>query len=275
MRLKLNNDIVFFDVEATGLNVVRDRIIQLAMVKYFASGRDPEEREYLINPGIPISEEAMQVHGITPADVARKPTFLQLSSEILEFFGHADLAGYRSNQYDLPMLMEEFARCGIDFSLEGRRLLDVQRIFYKMEPRTLAAAHRFYCGREMEGAHDAMSDVRATIAVLDGQLEMYEGVEYVDADGNRKPAPVTPDVETLHDFTNDLRFVDVTQKLRYDMNGDIVFNFGKYTGRNVGEVLYNDRQYYQWILNKEFSTQVKQAVKKLLSQSEKEKKGDK
>ncbi|MDX1407323.1 MAG: 3'-5' exonuclease, partial [Saprospiraceae bacterium] len=139
MKLKLKKDIIFIDIEATGLNVIRDRIVQLAMIKHFASDRPPEERNYLINPGRPISEEAMQVHGITPADVARKPVFSQLAEEIHAFIGDADFAGYHSNQFDIPILMEELARCGYELDLTHRRTIDVQRIFYKMEPRTLAA----------------------------------------------------------------------------------------------------------------------------------------
>ena len=266
MQLELTNDIIFFDIESTGLNVVRDRIIQLAMIKYFADGRPHEERNYLINPGIPISEEAMHVHGITPADVARKPTFRELAEEIYNFVGSSDLAGYRSNQFDLPMLMEELARYGLELKLEGRKLIDVQRIFYKMEPRTLAAAHRFYCGDEMEGAHDALSDVRATVAVLDGQIKRYQGQDYTDQDGNTVDTPVSTNTDDLHAFTNDSSIVDATQRLKRNKDGVIVFNFGKYIGRPAAQTLYEDRQYYQWMLNKEFSVQVKQTIRALVKE---------
>ena len=272
MNLLLDRDLIFIDIEATGPHVIRDRIMQLAMVKYFASGKSPEERNWLINPGIPITEEAMQIHGILPADVARKPVFRQLADEIHAFIGDADFAGYHSNQFDIPILMEEFARSGIEFSIEGRRLIDVQRIFYKMEPRTLSAAHRFYCGQEMETAHDAMADVKATIAVLDGQLEMYRGKDMVTDDGTVVPEPVHPNVTALHDFTNDLRYVDATQKLTYDVKGDIVFNFGIHRGKPVAQVLSEDKQYYHWMLNKEFSSQVKQIIRKLVDEYDKQKK---
>lgn len=266
MDLNLKKDIIFFDIEATGLHVLRDRIVQLAMIKYFANGHEPEERNYLINPGVPISEEAMSVHGITPADIARKPTFQQLADEIFTFIGDADLAGYRSNQYDLPMLLEEFARCGIEFDTDGRNLVDVQRIFYKMEPRTLSAAHRYYCGTEMEDAHDALADVRATVAVLDGQLKMYADRDLKSDDGEVIERPIVPDPGALHDFVNDLRMVDATQRLRYDQDGVVVFNFGKYQGQPVAEVLAKDKQYYNWMLNKEFSQQVKKAIVKLVKE---------
>ncbi len=270
MQFNLTRDLIFLDLEATGLNVIRDRILQIAMIKFFADGREPVEFEMLINPGIPISMEAMQVHGIEPKDVANKPTFQQVADKILDFIGEADLAGYNSNRFDIPLLMEEFARVGIEFNIDNRRLIDVQRIFYKMEPRTLQAALRFYCEEEMEDAHDAMADVRATLSVFKGQLERYRGVDYQDGDGNLTPAPVRNDIQSLHDFTNDLRFVDATQKMKYDHNGEIVFNFGKYAGKPVAATLARDKQYYNWILNKEFSSQVKQTVKRLVKEYEKE-----
>ncbi len=268
MDFKLDRDLIFLDLEATGLNVIRDRILQIAMIKYFKDGREPEELSMLINPGIPISEEAMQVHGITPKDVANKPTFQQVADKLLEFIGNADLAGYNSNRFDIPMLMEEFARVGLELDISRRRTIDVQRIFYKMEPRTLKAALKFYCDEDMEDAHDALADVKATVAVFQGQLERYRGVDHIDDDGNKTTAPIIKDVQSLHDFTNDMRFVDATQKMRYDTNGEIVFNFGKYNGKPVAATLSRDKQYYNWILNKEFSSQVKQVVKKLVKEYE-------
>lgn len=263
MNWKLDRDLCFFDLEATGLNVIKDRIIQIAIVKYPKNGGEPQELSLLINPATLISEEAMKVHGITPKDVANKPVFQQVAQQIYDFIGNADLAGYNSNRFDIPMLIEEFARVGMNFSLENRRTIDVQRIFYKMEPRTLQAAHRFYCGTNMEGAHDALADVRATAAVLEGQLRKYKDVDYVDEDGNVSKIPVRQDVKSLHEFSTDLRFLDATQRLKRDVNGEVVFNFGKYAGKPVGKTLVEDKQYYNWILNKEFSTQVKQLVKQL------------
>lgn len=268
MDLNLTRDLIFFDIEATGLHVIRDRIIQLAMIKYSAKGKEPEERTYLINPGIPISEEAMNVHGITPKDVARKPLFNQVAQEIYDFIGDSDLAGYNSNRFDIPMLMEEFDRAGLEFNVDKRRLVDVQRIFYKMEPRTLSAALRFYCQQEMENAHDAMADVRATVAVFEGQLQMYKDQPYIDGDGNAIPNAVQPDIKALHDFTNDTRFVDATQKMRYDQNGNIVFAFGKYNGQPVADVFRKDKNYYNWILNKEFSSQVKQIARRIMRENQ-------
>ncbi|MBK6931583.1 MAG: 3'-5' exonuclease [Saprospirales bacterium] len=263
-NLNLDRDIVFFDLETTGLNVIRDRIVQIALVKLPKNGDQPAELSTLVNPGIPISEEAMAVHGIMPKDLANKPTFRQLAQKIWDFIGGADLAGYNSNRFDVPMLMEEFARVGMEFDVSKRRLIDVQRIFYKMEPRTLKAAYRLYCGKELTDAHDALADVRATIEVFHGQLRTYDGKDLLDEDGNIIPAPVKNDMQALHEFTNDLNFLDATQKLRVQPDGVVVFNFGKYAGQPVKDILANDKNYYFWILEKEFSSQVKQLVKQLM-----------
>ncbi|MEO1515790.1 MAG: 3'-5' exonuclease [Bacteroidota bacterium] len=270
MTLQLDRDLCFFDIESTGLNVIRDRIVQIAIIKYFANGNEPEELSMLINPGIPISEEAMRVHGILPKDLANKPTFAQVARKLYDFIGNSDLCGYNSNRFDVPILMEEFARVGIEFTMDRRRTIDVQRIFYKMEPRTLRAALKFYQGKKIENAHDALADVRATVEVLKGQLEMYKDTNLEDEDGNIIEKPVRNDMQVLHDFTTDLRTIDATQRLKYDLNGVVVFNFGKYAGQPVAEVLTKDKQYYHWILNKEFSSQVKQIVKKLVKEYEKD-----
>lgn len=268
MEFNLERDLVFFDIESTGLNVLRDRIIQIALLKYEKGGQEPKELELLVNPSMPITPEAMEVHGITPEMVRNKPVFEQVAKEIYDFIGDADLSGYNLHRFDVPMLMEEFARIGIEFDISKRRIIDVQRIFYKMEPRTLSAAHKFYAGEEMKDAHDAMADVRATVAVLKGQMKMYENTNYTDKDGEIIEKPIKNDMKGLADFTNDLNIVDVTQRLKYDHNRQVVFNFGKYVGKPVAETLHKDRQYYHWILEKEFSSQVKQIVKKLVKEYE-------
>jgi DNA polymerase-3 subunit epsilon len=260
----LKKPLIFFDIESTGLNVIRDRIIQIAFIKFSPGIKEPEEFELLINPGIPISKEAMAVHGIQPSDVANKPTFAQVATRLSDFIGDADLAGYNSNRFDIPMLMEEFARVGIDLDIEKRNTIDVQRIFYKMEPRTLKAALKYYTGKELEDAHNALSDVRATVDVLHGQLRRYDGVDHIDGDGFVLEAPIKNDIKALNDFSNDLNIVDVTQRLKYDNERNIVFNFGKYMGQHAGKVLYKDRQYYNWMMEKEFSHQVKKIIQKEL-----------
>ena len=259
-KFNLTKPLIFFDIESTGLNVIRDRIVQIALMKFSPGKEDPEELEMLINPGIPISNESMAIHGITPADVANKPTFQQVSHKLNEFISDSDLAGYNSNRFDIPMLMEEFARAGIDLDISTRKTIDVQRIFYKMEPRTLKAAYKYFCGEALVNAHDALADVKATVDVLAGQIEKYKGVDHVDGDGFVLENAIKNDMSALHDFTNDLNVVDVTQRLKYNSDNVIVFNFGKYIGKEVGKLLYNDRQYLNWILEKEFSHQVKKIV---------------
>ena len=270
VQLQLDRDLVFFDVETTGLNVIRDRIVQLAMVKMRKDGQPPLELSMLINPGIPISEESMQIHGITPKDLANKPTFGQVAQKIWDFIGASDLAGYNSNRFDVPMLMEEFARVGMEFDVSKRRLIDVQRIFYKMEPRTLRAAYRLYCGRELEDAHDALADVKATLEVFKGQLRAYEGKDLLDEEGHVVPAPIKNDMQALHDFTNDLNFLDATQKLRMLPDGKVIFTFGKYANQEVKEVLRKERNYGHWIMEKEFSSQVKQIIRQMMKEVDKE-----
>ena len=264
----LSKPLIFLDIEATGLHVIRDRIVQLAMLKYLPGKPEPLEFNQLVNPGLPISEEAMAVHGITPADVANKPTFVQVARQVAEFIGDADLAGFNSDRFDIPMLMEELSRAGIEFEMEGRKTIDVQRIFYKMEPRTLGAAYKYYCGGAIENAHNAMADVEATVAVLKGQLDMYRETDYVTSDDEVIRQPVRESVDALHNFTSDLKMLDATQKLKVGPNGEAVFNFGKYLNKPVAETLHRDKQYYQWILNMEFSQQVKNLVKKLVREYE-------
>jgi len=263
-QFDLKKDIVFFDIESTGLNVVRDRIVQIALIKYFKDGKPPQELEMLINPGIPISQEAMDVHGITPDKLKNKPIFREVAQKIFDFIGEADLAGYNSDRFDIPILMEELARVGLVLDIEKRRTIDVQKIFYKMEPRTLKAAYRLYCNAELEGAHDALADVRATAEVLKGQIQRYNGVDHIDGDGFKTVAPIKNDMEALHEFTSDFSIIDVTMRLKRNKQGEIVFNFGKYVNQSVIEVLKRDFNYYRWILEKDFSFQVKQIVKNLM-----------
>lgn len=260
MNFNLDRDLVFFDIESTGLHVMYDRIIQLAMIKYKPSG-ETERLELLINPGKAISKEAELVHGITDEQVADKPTFKEVAVEVFDFVGDADLAGYNSNRFDIPILLEELSRCGLYLDMTTRRTVDVQQIFHKMEPRTLKAAYRFYCGQELENAHDAMSDVEATVQVLQGQLEKYQGVD-AEIDGDMREEPIKNDMQALHEISTDIRVLDATQKLKKNPDGVVVFNFGRYNGAAVGETLFKDQQYYQWMLNKDFSYQVKDIIKK-------------
>ena len=261
INFNLERDLVFLDIESTGLHVIHDRIIQLALIKYFKDHTEPQEYAVLVNPGREISAESISIHGITPEMVADKPYFKEIAQVVHDFIGDADLAGYNSNKFDVPMLLEELDRAGIPLDMTDRRTIDVMRIFTKMEPRNLAAALQFYTGEVLEDAHDALEDVRATVKVLQGQLKKYEHTPYNDGEGNIS-YPISNDIQALHEFTTDLRYADVTQKLRYDLEGRVVFNFGKYNGQPVGKHLYRDRQYLGWMLSKDFSYQVKDIIQK-------------
>lgn len=264
MNIELKRDLCFFDLETTGLNVIRDRIIQIAIVKI--SKKDHARTEYyrMVNPGpVFISDEAAAVHGITNEMVRNKPTFPDLAEEIYNFIGDADLGGYNSNRFDVPLLMEEFARAGIDFDMEKRRTVDVQQIFYKMEPRTLKAAYRYYCGKEMSDAHDALADVKATIEVFESQLDFYEGKDLIDEDGGVTKNPIVRDIEALHLFTTNLNTLDATQRLKLNKDGLVVFNFGKYVDQPVVEVFKKERGYFSWMMSKDFSQQVKNIITKI------------
>jgi len=269
MQFNLDRDLCFFDVEATGLHVIRDRIIQIGIVKYPKGGGEPTEYCTYVNPGIPISQEAMDITGITAETVRNQPPFQQVAQDIYAFIADSDLSGYNCNRFDIPILMEEFARVGIDFTIDKRRVIDVQRIFYRMEPRTLRAAHQFYCGEKFTDAHDALADVKATAAVLAGQLKKYQEVDYED-DNGVMPTPVKNDMQALHDFTNDAHLLDVTQRLKYNAEGQVVFNFGKHGGRSVVEVFREEPDYYRWIMKKEFSVQVKKIVDRIFQEEVKD-----
>jgi len=257
-EFNLQRPIVFFDLETTGLNVVTDRIVQLAAVKYSPGMKEPEELVYFINPQMDIDPEAEAVHGISNEQVANAPTFNELADEIFDFIGGADLSGYNIKRFDVPMLMEEFDRAGIRFGMDERKLVDVQEIFYKMEPRTLAGALRFYRGEEMTNAHDALADVQATIRVLTGQVEKYKNSTFISPDGTEVSNPVPADVDALDAFTQREGQLDATNRLRRDSKGEIVFNFGKHKGRSLKEVFSKERSYYHWLQDKDFSVQVKE-----------------
>ena len=264
MNIPLTRDLCFFDLETTGLNVIRDRIIQIAIVKISKTDHTRTEYYRMLNPGpVFISEEAAAVHGITNDMVKNKPTFDQLAKEIFDFIGDADLGGYNSNRFDVPLLMEEFSRVGIDFKIENRRTVDVQQIFYKMEPRTLKAAYRYYCQKEMVDAHDALAGVNATIEVFESQLDHYEGKDLIDENGDLTKNPIIRDIEALHAFTTNLKTLDATQRLKLNGEGIIVFNFGKYVDQPVVEIFKKERGYFAWMMSKDFSQQVKNIITKI------------
>ena len=260
MNFNLDRDLVFFDIESTGADVVRDRIMQIALIKYPKDGGTPIEKNILMNPQYPIKPDALKVHGITIDMVRNKPTFKEYAVELMEFLDNADLAGYNSKRFDIPMLIEEFGRIGMEFSMKGRRLIDAMQIFYKMEPRTLKAALKFYCGTELENAHDAMADTKATADVFWGQLQRYEGVDYTDKEDKVTPAPVKNDMQAIHDFISDNNNVDFTGRFSRNSEGIITFNFGT----NKGQEAYKNPQTLRWIISKDFPAQVKNIAKAIL-----------
>ncbi|GAB3926338.1 3'-5' exonuclease [Mucilaginibacter myungsuensis] len=258
MKLILKRPLAFFDIEATGTNVGADRIVELSVIKLFPDGHD-EVKTWRVNPAMPIPLEVSLIHGIYDADIADKPTFKEIGTEIADFIGDADLAGYNSNKFDIPMLMEEFMRANIDFSLDERHTVDVQNIFHQMEQRTLKAAYKFYCDKDIINAHTAEADTRATMEVLLAQIERYENTEFEDKQGN-KSTPVVGDVEALHVFTNLNRNVDFAGRMVFNDAGEECFNFGKHKGRPVEEVFNIEPSYYSWMMQGDFPLYTKKQL---------------
>jgi DNA polymerase-3 subunit epsilon len=215
-----------------------------------------------INPEMPIPYETSMIHNIFDQDVKDAPTFKDVAQELADFLGDADLAGYNSNKFDIPMLMEEFLRAKVDFDIETRRFVDVQNIFHQMEQRTLKAAYRFYCGKDIENAHSAEADIRATYEVLIAQLEKYKDEEWEDRKGN-KSKPVQNDVDALHKFTNLSRPVDFAGRLVFNEDGIEVFNFGKHKGKCVEEVFTAEPSYYSWMQQGDFPLYTKRCLEKI------------
>lgn len=264
MDFNLDRDLCFIDLEATGIHVTRDRIVQIAMIKYPKTGEAPIEYNKIVNPEMPISQEAFEIHGISQSTAGEAPTFNALAKEIRDFIGDADLAGYNSNRFDIPMLLEEFGRANVKFVMGDRRLLDMQKIFFKMEPRTLRAALKFYCNETLEDAHDALADVRATVSVFKGQLERYQGQPHLSDEGKVLiEEPVRNDMQAIHEFVNPPERVDFTQRFVRNKHGDILFNFGKHKGEKAIE----HPQFLRWIIDRDFPLQVKQIAMQLLEDS--------
>lgn len=243
MRLNLKRPIVVFDLETTGVNVTTDRIVEISTVKLCPGQTEPEVKTRRLNPEMHIPEEATAVHHITDADVADCPRFKQIAKNLAKYLEGCDIAGFNSNRFDIPMLDQEFQRADVDFDFSKARFIDVQTIFHKKEPRNLTAAYRFYCGKELEGAHSADADTMATYEVLLAQLERY---------------PDLPDnVEELADFASQNRNVDFMGRLVYDDNKREVINFGRYKGKLAEEVLKKDPGYYGWIMQGDFTKNTK------------------
>ena len=261
MHLSLSRPIVFFDVETTGLNIGKDKIIELALLKINPDGSE-EEKVWRINPEIPVSKEAEAVHGISNADLKDDPVFAEVADDILCFLENCDLAGYNSNKFDLPLLVEEFLRVSKNFDLRDRKCIDVQNIFHKMEPRNLFAAYRFYCQKELTNAHQALADSRATYEILKGQLDKYNGQTYEDVKTG-KVFVVENNVKTLSDFSREVRAVDFAGHIVFNEKDEEIFNFGKYKGVPVKKVFTIEPPYYDWMMKADFPLYTKEIISKI------------
>lgn len=261
MLLNLKNPVVFLDLETTGVNIVTDRIVEIALLKISPDGRE-EELQMRINPEVPIPEEASRIHGIYDEDVKNEPTFRVVAKNLAKFLEGCDLGGFNSNRFDIPLLAEEFLRADVDVDLKKHKFIDVQAIFHKMEKRTLSAAYRFYCEKELVDAHSAMADVRATYDVLKAQLDRYKGVSYEDNEGN-KSVPIVNDMEKLSGFSSYDNNVDFVGRIVYDENGVEVFNFGKNKGVPVEKILEEQPGYFGWMLSSEFPLYTKKVLTRI------------
>jgi DNA polymerase-3 subunit epsilon len=258
MKLNLKKPIAFFDIESTGVDVAVDRIVEISFLKIYPDG-NKESLTIKLNPTIPIPLSASLIHGIYDQDVADALTFKEMAKDFNAFLSNCDLAGYNSNKFDIPILVEEFLRAEIDFDLSGRSMVDVQNIFHQMEQRTLKAAYKFYCHKELIGAHGAEADINATFEVLLAQLEKYENVEIETKDG-RKIAPVVNDMKALHLFSKNSNNVDLAGRIVLDEKGVETFNFGKHKGKAVLEVFRQEPSYYSWMMNSEFPLYTKKVL---------------
>ena len=248
MKLNLVKPIIFFDLETTGTDFSKDRIVEICYIKVYPDGREVEYTKR-INPEMHIPEGASAVHGIYDADVKDCPTFREVAREIANEFEGCDVAGFNSNRFDLPMLAEEFLRAQVDIDLSRLRAVDVQVLYHKREPRTLSAAYKFYCGENLEDAHSALADTRATYNVLKAQLDHYDDMPN--------------DIEALSKESSFTNNVDFAGRIVYDENGREVFNFGKYKGMPVDAVLDRDPSYYGWMMNGDFSLNTKQVLTRI------------
>lgn len=245
MQLNLKNPLVFFDLETTGIDIAKDRIVEISMAKVMPNGEEIVKTRR-INPGMPIPPESTAIHGITDEDVKDCPKFKEIAKSLAAQIEGCDLAGFNSNRFDIPMLAEEFLRAGVDVDLNRRKFIDVQTIFHKMEQRNLTAAYKFYCNKDLANAHSAEADTMATYEVLKAQLDRYPELEN--------------DVNFLSKYSSFTNNVDFAGRMVYNEKGQEVINFGKYKGRVVEEVLKSDPSYYAWIMNGDFPLNTKKML---------------
>lgn len=245
MELKLNRPICFFDLETTGIDVVKDRIVEIAVVKIFPNG-NKESKTWLVNPTIPIPPQTTAIHGISDEKVANEPTFKELAPHVYNMIKDSDLAGFNSDRFDIPLLAEEMLRAGVDFDMKNSVSVDVQTIFHKKEERTLSAAYKFYCGESLENAHSATADTEATYEILKAQLDRYPDLEN--------------DVKTLSEFTTRKKSVDFAGFIALNNDGKEIFSFGKHKGVLVDEILEKEPGYFSWLQNADFPLYTKKVL---------------
>ncbi|MGF1554655.1 exonuclease domain-containing protein [Paucihalobacter sp.] len=245
MTLNLNKPICFFDLETTGVNITSDRIVEISILKIHPNGKE-ESYTRRVNPTIPIPAEVTKVHGISDSDVADKPTFNELAKEVYNLVKDSDLGGFNSNRFDIPLLAEEMLRAQVDFDMKNRVAVDVQVIFHKMEQRTLGAAYKFYCDKNLDDAHSAEADTRATYEVLKAQIERYDELEN--------------DTKFLAEFSSRKQFADFAGFIIYNKDGDECFSFGKHKGKTVLEVLDKEPGYFGWLLDADFPLYTKKVL---------------
>jgi len=250
MPLQLARPIAFIDLETTGVNLSTDRIVEIAIIKISPDGTRQTKRK-LLNPQMPIPKQVTELHGITDEMVKDAPTFKQVSNELKQFIENSDLGGYNSNRFDIPLLMEEFLRSGLEIDLSTRKMIDVQHIFYTMEPRTLTAAYKFFCQKELTDAHGAEADISATIEVLLAQLQRYPDLG--------------ESVDSILSRIGEEKIVDYARRFVLDDKGVEIFNFGKYKGRPVMDVLKAERQYYDWMMKGDFPLHTKQKLTEIFN----------
>lgn len=245
MQLNLNKPICFFDLETTGINISKDRIVEISILKVYPDGKE-ESKTWLVNPEMPIPPEVTAIHGISDADVVDQPTFKMLSKDVYNMIKDADLGGFNSNRFDIPLLAEELLRADIDFDMKNRQSVDVQTIFHKMEQRTLSAAYRFYCNKNLDDAHSAEADTKATYEVLKAQLEQYKELEN--------------STKFLAEFSAYKKFADFAGFINYNKKGEECFSFGKHKGKRVVDVLEQEPGYFGWLLNADFPLYTKKVL---------------
>ena len=245
MQLNLNRPICFFDLETTGINITLDKIVEISILKVFPKGNE-KKKTWLVNPEIPISPQATAIHGITNEKVSDKPIFKSIAKDVCSWIKDSDLGGFNSNRFDIPILAEELLRSGIDFDMKNRQSVDVQTIFHKMEQRTLTAAYKFYCNKDLKNAHSAEADTLATYEVLKSQLDKYSSLEN--------------DTKFLAEFSTRQKFADFAGFIRYDSVGDECFSFGKHKGKKVRNVLVDEPGYYGWLLDADFPLYTKKVL---------------